>query len=85
MANITLWELNFAGSQLFQASESFMDDLNKVEAIAVYGGDNSPSYNSGYSFGSYVSTFNKLIEAFVDVYAIQLIFKIATTSFSDNN
>ncbi|MBD2301715.1 hypothetical protein H6G80_10605 [Nostoc sp. FACHB-87] len=73
MANITLSELNAAGSQLFQDSESFLNDLSDFDAIATQGAD-----------GSYISDFygfNKLIEGFVDVYAIQHIFGIAK-SFS---
>ncbi|MBD2301714.1 MULTISPECIES: hypothetical protein [Nostocales] len=76
MANITLAELNAAGSQLFQDSESFLNDLSDVDAIATQGAD-----------GSYVSDFygfNKLIEGFVDVYAIQHIFGIAK-SFSSKD
>ncbi|MCC5639004.1 hypothetical protein LC593_24870 [Nostoc sp. CHAB 5844] len=76
MANITLSELNAAGSQLFQDSESFLNDLSDVDAIAASGAN-----------GSYVSDFygfNKLIEGFVDVYAIQHIFGLAK-SFSKSH
>jgi len=76
MANITLSELNAVGSQLFQDSESFLNDLSDVDAIAANGAG-----------GSYVSDFygfNKLIESFVDVYAIQHIFGIAK-SFSKSH
>ncbi|OCQ92784.1 hypothetical protein BCD64_08555 [Nostoc sp. MBR 210] len=73
MANITLSELNAAGSQLFQDSESFLNDLSDVDAIATQGAN-----------GSYISDFygfNKLIEGFVDVYALQHIYGVAK-SFS---
>ncbi|MBE9209812.1 hypothetical protein IQ244_25625 [Nostoc sp. LEGE 06077] len=77
MANITLSELNAAGSQLFHDSESFLNDLSDVDAIAAHGADsNSNSYISDF-YG-----FNKLIEGFVDVYAIQHIYGIAK-SFSN--
>jgi hypothetical protein len=37
MANITLSELQ-AGSELFQDSESFLNDLSDVNSTSVYGG-----------------------------------------------
>ncbi|BAY14352.1 hypothetical protein NIES2109_43080 [Nostoc sp. HK-01] len=73
MANITLSELNAAGSQFFQDSESFLNDLSDVDAIATHGA-NGNSVSDFYGF-------NKLIEGFLDVYAIQHIFGIAN-SFS---
>ncbi|MCC5639007.1 hypothetical protein LC593_24885 [Nostoc sp. CHAB 5844] len=84
MANITLSELNVAGSQLFQDSESFLNDLSDIDMSAAHGGNNSKSYDYGYGSDSYVSVFDKLIEAFVDVYAIQHIFGLAK-SFSKSN
>ncbi|MBU7584486.1 MAG: hypothetical protein KAF91_16500 [Nostoc sp. TH1S01] len=79
MAHITLSELSVADSLLFQDVENFLDNLSDVDAIAAYGGDNFQPYNFGYSSGSYVSILNKLIEAIVDVYAIQYIYRIATS------
>ena len=61
MANITLTELNIAGSELFQDSESFLNELNNVNSI------------SGGFYGGHVSdasTLTKLAEAFVGVYSI---------------
>jgi len=84
MANITLSELNVAGSQLFQDSESFLNDLSDVEISTAHGGDNSKSYDYEYGSYSYVSVFNKLIEAYVDVYAIHHIYSLAK-SFSKSN
>ncbi|WP_414542887.1 hypothetical protein [Nostoc sp. CCY0012] len=65
MANITLSELHTAGSELFQDSESFLNELSDVDSI------NGGSYG-GYSHGGYsdISTLTKLAEAFVTVYAI---------------
>jgi hypothetical protein len=65
MANITLSELHAAGSELFQDSESFLNELSEVDSI------NGGSYG-GYGHGGYsdVSTLTKLAEAFVTVYAI---------------
>ncbi|ALF54635.1 MULTISPECIES: hypothetical protein [Nostoc] len=74
MANITLSELNAAGSQLFQDSESFLNDLSDVDAIAGGSG-----YGYGYGYDGF--GLNKLIEGFVDVYAIQHVYGIAK-SFS---
>ncbi|QOV23579.1 hypothetical protein [Anabaenopsis elenkinii] len=66
MANIILSELNNAGVELFQDSESFLNELKDVDAIS--GGS-----SSGYTTGGYVSdmsTLTKLAEAFVGIYAI---------------
>ncbi|MBC1223469.1 hypothetical protein GNF10_10960 [Nostoc sp. UCD121] len=38
MASIALSQLNTTGSELFQDSESFLNDLNNVDSITVYGG-----------------------------------------------
>ncbi|AFY42940.1 hypothetical protein [Nostoc sp. PCC 7107] len=84
MANITLSELNIAGSQLFQDSESFLNDLSDVDLSAAHGGNNANYADYGYGSDSYISVFNKLIEGFVVVYAIQHIFSIAK-SFSKYN
>ena len=65
MANIILSELNNAGVELFQDSESFLNELKDVDAIS--GGSDSIS-NSGYV--SDMSTLTKLAEAFVTTYAI---------------
>jgi hypothetical protein len=74
MANITLSELNIAGSELFQDSESFLNELKDVDVIS--GG----SYNYGFSDAS---TLTKLAEAFVTVYAIGHVTYLAK-SFSSN-
>ncbi|MDH6100433.1 hypothetical protein NWP21_16620 [Anabaenopsis sp. FSS-46] len=66
MANIILSELNNAGVELFQDSESFLNELKDVDAIS--GGS-----ESGYGINTYVSdmsTLTKLAEAFVTTYAI---------------
>jgi hypothetical protein len=66
MANIILSELNNAGVELFQDSESFLNELKDVDAIS--GGE-----TSGYGINTYVSdmsTLTKLAEAFVTTYAI---------------
>jgi len=38
MASITLSELNLSGAELFQDSESFLNDMSDVENISVQGG-----------------------------------------------
>ncbi|MBW4688248.1 MAG: hypothetical protein KME40_24965 [Komarekiella atlantica HA4396-MV6] len=74
MATITLSELRNAGSQLFQDSESFLNDLSDVDAI-------SGGYDSGFSdfWG-----FDKIIEGYVNVYAIGHVTYLAK-SFSSND
>ncbi|MBE9198751.1 MULTISPECIES: hypothetical protein [unclassified Nodularia (in: cyanobacteria)] len=64
MANITLSELNNAGAELFQDSESFLNELKDVDSIS---GGSTDTY-SGYV--SDISTLTKLAEAFVTTYAI---------------
>ncbi|WP_414549298.1 hypothetical protein [Anabaena sp. CCY 0017] len=62
MANIILSELNNAGVELFQDSESFLNELKDVDSIS--GGSTHQPYVSD------MSTLTKLAEAFVTVYAI---------------
>ena len=63
MANIKLSELHAAGSELFNDSESFLNELSDVDSIS--GGQ------IGYATGvSNPITLTKLAEAFVLVYAI---------------
>ncbi|MBW4614605.1 MAG: hypothetical protein KME21_15280 [Desmonostoc vinosum HA7617-LM4] len=72
MANITLSELH-VGSQLFQDSESFLNDLSDVDGIS--GGD--------YGFSDFYG-FDKIIEGYVNVYAIGHVTYLAK-SFSSND
>jgi hypothetical protein len=70
MANITLSELHAAGSELFQDSESFLNEFSDVDSIS--GGQ------LGYGGGGLAAqvavsdptTLTKLAGAFVTVYAI---------------
>jgi len=72
MANITLSELNNAGAELFQDSESFLNELRDVDAI--YGGSSSISASQSVSGSnphvSDISSLTKLAEAFVFTYSI---------------
>jgi hypothetical protein len=80
MANIKLSEINATGSELFQDSESFLNELNDVDSIS--GGDTS-GHGDGYGYPgvSGISTLTKLAEAFVTVYAIGHVTELAK-SFS---
>ncbi|MBW4614604.1 MAG: hypothetical protein KME21_15275 [Desmonostoc vinosum HA7617-LM4] len=71
MANITLSELH-VGSQLFQDSESFLNELNDVDGIS----------GGGSGFSDFWG-FDKLIEGYVNVYAIGHVTYLAK-SFSSN-
>ncbi|MBC5796206.1 hypothetical protein H5968_13880 [Sphaerospermopsis sp. LEGE 00249] len=62
MASIKLSELQVAGSELFQDSESFLNEMSDANSIAVYGGY--------YDNPSDMSTLTKLAEAFVNTYGI---------------
>jgi len=75
MANITLSELQITGSELFQDSESFLNELTDVESI------------SGGNYGkvSDLYTLEKLAEAFVNTYGIGHIAYLAKSySYSDS-
>ncbi|AHJ27157.1 hypothetical protein PN465_04215 [Nodularia spumigena CS-584] len=77
MANITLSELHVAGSELFNDSESFLNEFSDVDSIS--GGQ------VGYAGGvSDPTTLMKLAEAFVTVYAIGHVTVLAK-SFSASN
>ena len=70
MANITLSELHAAGSELFQDSESFLNEFSDVDSIS---GGQIGFGGGGLAAQAAVSdpkTLTKLAEAFVTVYAI---------------
>ncbi|WP_414520983.1 hypothetical protein [Umezakia ovalisporum] len=75
MANITLSQLNNAGAELFQDSESFLNELKDVDAI-VGGSSDSASASASASDTYYgyhvsdISSLTKLAEAFVMTYSI---------------
>lgn len=73
MANITLAELHLTGSELFQDSESFLDELGDIDSI--FGGT-----VASYPYQvSDLSTIVKLAEAFVITYAIDHIAYLVTS------
>jgi hypothetical protein len=80
MANIKLSELNAAGSELFQDSESFLTEFSDVDSIS--GGQIGIATAGGT--GTYASnplTLTKLAEAFVITYAVDHVTLLAK-SFS---
>jgi hypothetical protein len=77
MASIKLSELTATGSELFQDSETFLNEMN--DANSIYGGG---SY--GYDFSDSNSLLEKLAEAYVYTYGIGHIGYIVK-SFSDNS
>lgn len=79
MASITLSQLNVTGSELFQDSESYLNDLNDASSVAVHGGG---SYSGG--FGEYGDFGVKYLEYLVGGYAIASIKSIAK-SFSHSH
>lgn len=79
MANITLSELHVAGSELFQDSESFLNELSNLDAVA--GGQFGVGAAAGITAASNPMTIMKLAEAFVTVYAIDHVTLLAK-SFS---
>ncbi|HLO84859.1 MAG TPA: hypothetical protein VK203_07580 [Nostocaceae cyanobacterium] len=75
MANIKLSELN--GAELFQDSESFLNELNDTVSLSVHGGDDSNS-----DFYSYTDYAVKYLEFLVSGYGISTIKEIVK-SFSN--
>ncbi|MBD2145908.1 hypothetical protein [Sphaerospermopsis sp. FACHB-1194] len=61
MASIKLSELQATGSELFQDSESFLNEMS--DANSIYGGGYSSTVSD-------MSTLTKLAEAFVNTYGI---------------
>jgi hypothetical protein len=79
MASINLSELHSTGSELFQDSESFLNELGDIDSISGGGG-----YGYGYGGGvSNLSGLTKLAEAYVDTYGIGNIAFVAK-SFSSH-
>ncbi|HYW20174.1 MAG TPA: hypothetical protein VE956_12845 [Nodularia sp. (in: cyanobacteria)] len=78
MANIKLSELHAAGSELFNDSESFLNEFSDVDSIS---GGGSGGAGGGVSNHE---TLTKLAEAFVTVYAIGHVTVLAK-SFSASN
>jgi hypothetical protein len=76
MANIALNQLHVAGSELFQDSESFLNEMTDVDAI-------SGGYYGGGHHVSDLYTLEKLAEAFVFTYGIGHIAYLAK-SYSDD-
>lgn len=77
MANITLSELHAAGSELFQDSESFLNEFSDVNSI--FGGQ--VGLRPVQAAASNPMTLMKLAEAFVTIYAIDHVTALAK-SFS---
>ena len=79
MASITLSPLNVTGSELFQDSESYLNELNDAASVSVHGGGSDASGFSAYGdFGV------KYLEFLVDGYAIASI-KYIAKSFSNDS
>ena len=70
MANINLSELKATGSELFQDSESFLNEFNDIDFVSGGGSSASDSGAAPYNPVSGISTLTKLAEAFVATYAI---------------
>ncbi|MBH8563637.1 hypothetical protein I8748_15805 [Nostoc sp. CENA67] len=79
MSTIAVYELHNTGLQLFEDSESFLNELSDADSTSINGG-------TGHNGGdvSNPTALTKLAEAFVYVYAISHIDTIAK-SFSGGN
>lgn len=80
MASITLSELQTSGVELFQDSESFLNDMNDVEGISIQGGG---GFSGGYGGGlTALITYSIKGKEFVLLsYGIQTVLTL-TKSFS---
>jgi hypothetical protein len=76
MASIKLSELQVAGSELFQDSESFINDLSDATSLSINGGDGNSS-----SFGDYGDFGVKYLEYLILGYGVNAV-KEAVKSFS---
>jgi hypothetical protein len=77
MASIQLSELNVAGSELFQDSESFLNEMNDVDTISIQGG-------SASQFSKLIDYSIKGKEFVLLGFAIDTVVSIAK-SFSDDS
>jgi len=75
MSNIQVSDLGHAGSEFFQDSENFLDDLNDVNTASVYGGQ-------GQFFENYVGYGIKTLEYGILGYGINNIVSL-TLNFSN--
>ncbi|MDD1443523.1 hypothetical protein MEO93_24850 [Dolichospermum sp. ST_sed3] len=80
MASITLSQLNVTGSELFQDSESYLNELNDTTSVSVHGGGSDFS-----GFGEYGDFGVKYLEFLVDGYAIASIKHIAKSFSHDDS
>ncbi|BAZ29279.1 hypothetical protein NIES4074_17210 [Cylindrospermum sp. NIES-4074] len=76
MASIKLSELQVAGSELFQDSESFINDLSDATSLSINGGD--------ANFQDYGDFGVKYLEYLILGYGVDAI-KYIVKSFSDVN
>ena len=80
MATITLSQLNVTGSELFQDSDSYLNELNDAASVSVHGGGSDFS-----GFGAYGDFGVKYLEFLVDGYAIASIKHIAKSFSNDSH
>ena len=80
MATITLSQLNVTGSELFQDSDSYLNELNDAASVSVHGGGSDFS-----GFGEYGDFGVKYLEFLVDGYAIASIKHIAKSFSHDDS
>ena len=80
MASIILSQLNVTGSELFQDSESYLNELNDTASLSVHGGGSDFS-----GFGEYGYFGVKYLEFLVNGYAIASIVEIAKSFSNDSH
>jgi hypothetical protein len=76
MASITLSELNLSGAELFQDSESFLNDMSDVENLSVQGGYSTASAGA-FGFSKLTAFTIKENELLLLGYSIENVVKLA--------
>jgi len=76
MANIKISELNAAGSELFNDSESFLNELTDVTSMSVYGGNGG--YGGSQITSKAASFLTNIVGAFANLAALDFVYKLAS-------
>jgi len=76
MANIHISELNPVGSELFQDSESFLNELSDNTSLSVHGGDYG-GYGSQITSKA-VDFLSGIVGAFANLAAMDVIYKLGS-------
>ncbi|BAZ51996.1 hypothetical protein NIES4103_46550 [Nostoc sp. NIES-4103] len=87
MSTIAVSELNNSGFELFEDSESFLNELNDMDSTSISGGTGAAGGGNGGGGGdiSNPTALTKLAEAFVYVYGVGHIAYLAKSFSAGGN